>query len=131
MQANYKMTVAALALSSLGLMVSGIGTGFAQNMVRVRGTIDHIDGPTYLVKARDGAELKVALADNPQIAGVVFLEHGIHGPNAATVARHILNTFFAKQDGKPLPVVPTHEEMRLDFKDPYARGGSGPVGGNN
>ncbi len=69
--------------------------------------------------------------DNPQIAGVVFLEHGIHGPNAATVARHILNTFFAKQDGKPLPVVPTHEEMRLDFKDPYARGASGPVGGNN
>jgi hypothetical protein len=71
MQANHKRTVAALALSSLGLMVSGIGTGFTQNMVRVRGTIDHIDGPTYLVKARDGAELKVALADNPQIAGVV------------------------------------------------------------
>ena len=67
MQANHKMTVAALALSFLGLMVSGIGTGFAQNMVRVRGTIDYIDGPTYLVKARDGAELKVALADNPQI----------------------------------------------------------------
>jgi penicillin-binding protein 2 len=68
--------------------------------------------------------------DNPQIAGVVFLEHGIHGPNAATVARHILNTWFAKQDGKPLPVVPTHEEMRLDFKDPYARGAA-PIGGNN
>jgi penicillin-binding protein 2 len=68
--------------------------------------------------------------DNPQIAGVVFLEHGIHGPNAATVARHILNTYFAKQDGKPLPVVPTHEEMRLDFRDPYARG-SAPIGGNN
>ena len=68
--------------------------------------------------------------DNPQIAGVVFLEHGIHGPNGATVARHILNTFFAKQDGKPLPVVPTHEEMRLDYKDPYARG-SAPIGGNN
>jgi penicillin-binding protein 2 len=68
--------------------------------------------------------------DNPQIAGVVFLEHGIHGPNAATVARHILNTYFAKQDGKPLPVVPTHEEMRLDFRDPYSRGGA-PIGGNN
>jgi penicillin-binding protein 2 len=68
--------------------------------------------------------------DNPQIAGVVFLEHGIHGPNAATVSRHIVNTFFAKQDGKPLPTVPTHEEMRLDYKDPYARGGA-PIGGNN
>src|SRR5262249_46661377 len=39
--------------------------------VRVRGTIERLDGSTYLVKARDGAELKVALADNPQIAGVV------------------------------------------------------------
>ena len=67
--------------------------------------------------------------DNPQIAGVVFLEHGIHGPNAATVARHILNTYFSKQDGKPLPVVPTHDEMHLDYKDPYARGAA-PVGGN-
>jgi penicillin-binding protein 2 len=66
--------------------------------------------------------------DNPQIAGVVFLEHGIHGPNAASVAHHILATYFAKQDGKPLPPAPTHEEMHLDYKDPYARGGA-PIGG--
>jgi hypothetical protein len=38
--------------------------------VRVRGTIERIDGPIYVVKARDGAELKLTLADNPQIAGV-------------------------------------------------------------
>jgi penicillin-binding protein 2 len=68
--------------------------------------------------------------DNPQIAGVVFLEHGIHGPNAASLAHHILDTFFAKQDGKPLPPAPTHDELRLDYRDPYARGGSGPTGGN-
>src|SRR6266508_3326032 len=43
----------------------------AQDTVRVRGTIERIDGSTYVVKARDGAELKVALADNSQIAGVV------------------------------------------------------------
>ena len=48
MQANHKMTVAALALSFLGLMVSGIGTGFAQNMVpSERGHRDH--HPTTLV----------------------------------------------------------------------------------
>jgi penicillin-binding protein 2 len=68
--------------------------------------------------------------DNPQIAGVVFLEHGIHGPNAASLAHHILDTFFAKKDGKPLPPAPTHDELRLDYRDPYARGGSGPIGGN-
>ena len=41
--------------------------------------------------------------DNPQIAGVVFLEHGVHGGNAALVVHHILDTFFAKKDGRPLP----------------------------
>jgi penicillin-binding protein 2 len=66
--------------------------------------------------------------DNPEIAGVVFLEHGIHGPNAAQVAHHILATFFAKKDGKPLPPAPTHEQMRLDYKDSYARSGA-PTGG--
>ena len=74
MQANYKMTIAALAGVGLGafvVMVSGIATALAQDTVRIRGTIERIDGSTYLVKARDGADLKVTLADNPQIAGVV------------------------------------------------------------
>jgi len=44
--------------------------------------------------------------DNPQIAGVVFLEHGVHGSNAALVAHHVLDTFFAKTDGRPLPPRP-------------------------
>src|SRR2546430_17203791 len=44
--------------------------------------------------------------DNPEIAGVVFLEHGVHGSNAALVAHHILDTFFAKRDGRPLPPKP-------------------------
>ena len=55
--------------------------------------------------------------DKPTIAGIVFLEHGMHGPNAASVAHHILETYFAKQDGKPLPPPPTVEMMRLDFSD--------------
>jgi penicillin-binding protein 2 len=45
--------------------------------------------------------------DNPKIAGVVFLEHGVHGGNAALVVHHILDTFFAKQDKRPLPPKPT------------------------
>src|SRR4030095_11403023 len=62
--------------------------------------------------------------DNPTIAGIVFLEHGMHGPNAASVAHHILDTYFAKQDGRPLPPAPKPEEMRLDFSD--SAGDSGP-----
>ena len=69
--------------------------------------------------------------DNPQIAGVVFLEHGIHGPNAAPVAHHILDTFFAKKDGKPLPPPPTHDDMRLDYKDPVRPQAAAPVGGRS
>jgi hypothetical protein len=46
---------------------------FAQDSppVRVRGTIERIDGSIYVVKARDGSELKLTLADNAQIAGII------------------------------------------------------------
>ena len=42
----------------------------AQN-VRVRGTIEKLDGNVLMVKSRDGAELKLTLKDNVRIAGVV------------------------------------------------------------
>ena len=42
--------------------------------------------------------------DHPRIAGVVFAEHAEHGTNAAVIAKHILATFFAQEDRKPLPV---------------------------
>lgn len=45
--------------------------------------------------------------DNPQIAGAIMVEHGGHGGTTATpIAKHVLETFFAKQDGKPLPQLP-------------------------
>jgi penicillin-binding protein 2 len=51
--------------------------------------------------------------DHPQIAGVVFAEHGEHGGNAAVLAHHILDTFFAKKDGRPLPDAPTSLPLTL------------------
>src|SRR3954454_13933331 len=56
--------------------------------------------------------------DHPQVAGVVFLEHGIHGGNAAAVAHHIIDTFFAKREGRELPAAPA--DFHLNFIDPYA-----------
>jgi hypothetical protein len=56
MKTNYKMTVATLAgiaFSALAMMVSGIATALAQDTVRVRGTIERIDGSIYVIKARD------------------------------------------------------------------------------
>ncbi len=44
------------------------------------------------------------------------LEHGIHGGNAARITHHILETFFAKQEGRPLPPAPT--DFNLNFSDP-------------
>jgi penicillin-binding protein 2 len=66
--------------------------------------------------------------DNPEIAGVVFLEHGIHSANAASVAKHLLETYFAKKEGRPLPPAPTREDMRLDLRDPFARREAAPEG---
>jgi penicillin-binding protein 2 len=44
--------------------------------------------------------------DKPEIAGVVFLEHGVHGSNAALIAHHLMDTFFAKKEGRELPPKP-------------------------
>jgi penicillin-binding protein 2 len=41
--------------------------------------------------------------DNPEIAGVVFAEHAEHGYLAAPIARHVMQTYFAKKEGRPLP----------------------------
>ena len=65
--------------------------------------------------------------DNPKIAGVVFAEHGIHGGNAARITHHILDTFFAKQEGRPLPPPPT--DLHLDMSDPMARKQPAATGG--
>jgi len=45
--------------------------------------------------------------DNPKIAGIVFAEHGIHGSAAAPIAKYVMETFFAKREGRPLPAPPT------------------------
>jgi hypothetical protein len=56
------MLAAAFALGSVSAQ--------AQN-VRVRGTIEKLDGNNLMVKSREGADLKLALKDNVRIGGVV------------------------------------------------------------
>jgi penicillin-binding protein 2 len=41
--------------------------------------------------------------DNPEIAGVIFGEHNEHGYYNAPIARHVIATYFAKKEGRPLP----------------------------
>jgi penicillin-binding protein 2 len=47
-----------------------------------------------------------APVERPTIAGVIFAEHAAGGGNAAPIARHAMDTYFAKVEGRPLPPVP-------------------------
>ena len=59
--------------------------------------------------------------DNPQISGVVFVEHGGHGgTTAAPIARHVLETFFAKKEGQPLPVLKGLSTTPVEGDEPIA-----------
>jgi penicillin-binding protein 2 len=42
--------------------------------------------------------------DNPVLAGVIFAEHAEHGYLGAPIAKHIIATYYAKQEGQPLPM---------------------------
>jgi hypothetical protein len=74
------MLAATFALSSVSAQ--------AQN-VRVRGTIEKLDGNVLTVKSRDGAELKLVLKDNVRIGGVVKASLGDVKPdtNVAITSR--------------------------------------------
>ena len=43
--------------------------------------------------------------ENPQIAGVIFGEHNEHGYLGAPIAKHVIETYFAKKEGRSLPTL--------------------------
>jgi len=52
-------------------LIFATSTTLAQDTVRVRGTIERVEGQIFVVKSRDGAELKVVLADNALVVAIV------------------------------------------------------------
>ena len=61
----------ARALATLSFALIGIALpASAQEIVRIRGTVERIDGPVYVIKNRDGAELKLTLTDNPLFVAI-------------------------------------------------------------
>jgi penicillin-binding protein 2 len=56
--------------------------------------------------------------DNPQVAGVVFAEHAEHGADAAPIAKFAMETFFAKEEGRPLPEWPRPMPVAVGQAEP-------------
>jgi penicillin-binding protein 2 len=116
-QAGIKPETVAAIHDGLWMVVNAGGTGGNARMVGYdvagkTGTAQvislegakRLQGRTDLDLRDNGWFVFFAPRDNPQIAGVVFSEHGEHGTNAALITRHILDTFFAQKEGRPLPV---------------------------
>jgi hypothetical protein len=60
-----------LAVVALGLIVATPLVEAQDAPVRVRGTIERVDGDTYFVKSREGADLKITLTEKAVIAALV------------------------------------------------------------
>jgi penicillin-binding protein 2 len=77
------------------------------------GTAQVISNQGKARAAKSGKDLRdhgffvfFAPAKNPEVAGVVFAEHSEHGSSAAPIAKYMIETYFAKKEGKPMPVYP-------------------------
>jgi penicillin-binding protein 2 len=67
--------------------------------------------------------------DNPEIAGVVFTEHSEHGYLSAPIAKHVMETYFAKKERRPLPVYKAPVPDKRVIGTPAAAGPPAPRGG--
>src|SRR6266566_2126779 len=65
------MVQRALATVSFALICIATPASAADDTVRIRGTIESVEGPVYVVKNRDGAELKLTVTDNPLFVAIV------------------------------------------------------------
>jgi penicillin-binding protein 2 len=114
-QVELKPETISVLKDGLWLVVNGAGTGGraripGKDVVGKTGTAQVISiqgkqaaGKTDLDLRDHGWFAFFAPRDNPEIAGVVFVEHGEHGASAAPIAKYVLETYFAKKDGQPLP----------------------------
>jgi len=108
-------TVAALH-DGLYLVVNGAGTG---GRARIPGKdVSGKTGTAQVISLQGGKRAQgrtdrdlrdhgwfvfFAPRDNPEIAGVIFGEHNEHGSTSAPIAKYVMETYFNKKEGKPLP----------------------------
>ena len=108
-------TVAALH-DGLYLVVNGAGTG---GRARIPGKdVSGKTGTAQVISLQGGKRAQgrtdrdlrdhgwfvfFAPRDNPEIAGAIFGEHNEHGSTSAPIAKYVMETYFAKKEGQPLP----------------------------
>jgi len=44
---------------------------FAQDTMRIRGTVERIEGPVFVIKTRDGSEVKLTVTDSPLFVVII------------------------------------------------------------
>lgn len=102
----FKITV----VSALTLLFgASIAVAQAPQMVRVRATIESVDGSMLTAKSRDGAEMKIKLADNAPVNEVVKASLSDIKPNS-----YVAVTGMPQPDGsqKAVAVVIFPEALR-------------------
>ena len=70
-----------------------------------------------------------APSTKPEVAGVVFTENSEHGYLGAPIAKHVLETYFAKKEGRPLPVLTPKAPPAAAPARAVAEAATGPGGG--
>jgi penicillin-binding protein 2 len=113
----FKPTTLAALHDGLWRVVNGAGTGVrgripGRDVSGKTGTAQVISNQGRQAARGSGRDLRdhgwfvfFAPRDNPQIAGVIFGEHAEHGYLGAPIAKHVIETYFAKKEGRPLPTL--------------------------
>jgi hypothetical protein len=91
------------------LFAASLAAAQAPDVVRVRATIESVDGQTITAKSRDGAEMKIHLADNAPVNEVVKAALSDIKPNS-----YVAVTAMPQPDGsqKATAVIIFPEAMR-------------------
>jgi penicillin-binding protein 2 len=113
----FKPTTLAALHDGLWRVVNGAGTGVraripGRDVSGKTGTAQVISIQGRQAARNSGRDLRdhgwfvfFAPRDNPEIAGVIFGEHAEHGYLGAPIAKHVIETYFAKKEGRPLPTL--------------------------
>ena len=126
----FKPSTLAALHDGLWMVVNAAGTGRrgrveGRDVAGKTGTAQVISNEGRARARNTGRDLRdhgwfvfFAPKDNPQIAGVIFGEHNEHGYLGAPIAKHVIETYFAKKEGQPLPVLGEKPSNEPPVDDP-------------